>query len=907
MASKLDAQEKRPQLESRTSQSRVPTGTIQAPSASDVDPQCTRQEFGGKEETVISSTNSFPYTVAKIAHDEIDIRATDVVLGLRRFPARFYTIIRHSGREWRTENKCSSVQDDVEWNKPLPIPSDPSATVCLEVYAPFECQPMLGTGEQLRKLTVTVKQLLDHSKEHIPFTFFPKDGDIVSPCSSIVVTVERRDGESRDSLASRVLDPFCSTTDAPDELEDATNHGYNVLSHYRKHGEKRDLQRSVAEFERALNTCPPNHPCRAAAQSNLATAKFILCQVDDTNASSEIPIGLYHNALATRPVGHADRPSTLIQLAAVHLARFQKQGDEVEGARVEALLHEAMGLSSPDSHEKRAVAFMLQLYADHRVGPRHASGQSSVDSRSGSRLTDEDPLQLLKRFERYGDLADLQRAITLLQKLVRSVSVSDDRYCAGLGNLGVALLQRFNRLGELSDLEDAMSIHRDAVVLTPHGHPDKPTHLNNLGDSFRARFKRLGELSDLEDAISTHRDAVVITPHGHSDKPRPISRMPFRHRDAVVLTPDGHPDKPRHLNNLGLSFITRFERLGELNDLEDAISTLRDAVVTTPHGHPHKLTCLNNLGSSFTARFERLGELSDLEDAISTQRDAVVLTPHGHPLKPSGLNNLGLSFITRFERLGELSDLEDSISTLRNAVVLTPHGHPDKPGCLNNLGLSFITRFERLGELSDLDGAISTHRDAVVLTPHGHPDKPTTLNNLGLSFITRFERLGELSDLEDAISTLRHAVVLTPHGHPHKPSHLSNLGNSFITRFERLGELSDLEDAISTLRDAVALMPHGHPHKPSGLNNLGGSFITRFKRLGELSDVEHAISILKDAVVLMPHGHPHKPSCLNNLGLSFITRFECLRELSDLEDAISTLRHAVHLQKGGCYIQLQGP
>ncbi|KAF8129498.1 hypothetical protein EV363DRAFT_1168685 [Boletus edulis] len=51
-----------------------------------------------------------------------NIRVTDVVLGLRRFPSRFYTIIRHSGLEWGTENECSSVQDDaVEWNKPLPM------------------------------------------------------------------------------------------------------------------------------------------------------------------------------------------------------------------------------------------------------------------------------------------------------------------------------------------------------------------------------------------------------------------------------------------------------------------------------------------------------------------------------------------------------------------------------------------------------------------------------------------------------------------------------------------------------------------------------------------------------------------------------------------------------------------
>ncbi|KAF8129600.1 TPR-like protein [Boletus edulis] len=830
--------------------------------------------------------------------------------------------MHHSGLEWKTENKCSSVKGDVvEWSGPIPIPSDPSATVHLEVYASFEFQPMLGAGEQLRKLTVTVKQLLDRSEKHTPFIFFPKDRDVASPCSSIVVTVERCDDESSDSLASRVLSPLCSTTNAPNALEDATNHGHSALSRYRRHGEKRDLECCIAEFERALNTCLPNHPCRAAVQSNLATAKFILCRVDDTNSSFEIPLDLYRNALAARPVGHADRPSTLIQLAAVYLARFEKRGDEFDGAQVEALLHEAMELSSTDSNEKRAVSFMLQLYAGHKVGV--ASGQSSVDSHSSSHLADEDPwsssVALLKRFERYGDLADLQRAITLLQKLVRSVSIWDDRYCAVLGNLGVALLLRFKHIGELSDLEEGISTLRDAVHLTPDGHPDKPGSLNNLGNSFITRFLRLGELRDLEDAISTHRDAVHLTLDGHPDKPTCLDNLglSFRarfdrlgelrdledaistHRDAVHLTPDGHPHKPTRLNNLGNSFITRFLRLGELRDLEDAISTHRDAVHLTPDGHPDKPSGLNNLGNSFSARFLRLGELRDLEDGISTHRDAVHLIPDGHPDKPSGLNNLGLSFRARFDRLGELRDLEDAISTHRDAVHLTPDGHPDKPSRLNNLGKSFITRFLRLGELRDLEDGISTHRDAVHLTPDGHPDKPSGLNNLGNSFRARFERLGELSDLEDAISTHRDAVHLTPDGHPHKPSRLNNLGLSFRARFDRLGELRDLEDAISTHRDAVHLTPDGHPHKPSRLNNLGLSFITRFLRLGELRDLEDGISTHRDAVHLTPDGHPDKPSRLNNLGNSFRARFEHLGELRDLEDAISTHRDAVHLTPDG--------
>ena len=420
-------------------------------------------------------------------------------------------------------------------------------------------------------------------------------------------------------------------------------------------------------------------------------AKFILCQAEDTDTSLEVPLGLYRNTLAARPVGFVDRPYTLLQLAAMHFAQFEKGRDKVEGAQAETLLHEAMELSSIESHEKRAATFVLELHARRRVLPVQADGESSVEQDSTSRITDDDPwtfsVQLLERFQRFGDIADLQQGIAILEKLVRSTSLWDDRYLGGLANLGAALSCRFKRLGQLSDLEDAISMLRDVVDLTPHGHTNKPARLNNLGNSFRTRFERLGELSDLEDAISRQRDAVDLIPHGH-------------------------PHKPTLLNNLGNSFSARFEHLGELCDLEDAISRQRNAVDLTPRGHPDKPGHLYSLGTFFHSRFLRFGELSDLEGAISTLRDAVDLTPRNHPHKPSLLNGLGSFFHTRFRHVGELSDLEDAISTLRDAVDLTPHGHPHKPGHLDNLGNSFITRFKCFGEVSDLEQAISMYLHA---------------------------------------------------------------------------------------------------------------------------------------------------------------------------------------------------
>ncbi|KIM20447.1 hypothetical protein M408DRAFT_307726 [Serendipita vermifera MAFF 305830] len=333
-------------------------------------------------------------------------------------------------------------------------------------------------------------------------------------------------------------------------------------------------------------------------------------------------------------------------------------------------------------------------------------------------------------------------------------------------------------LGDIEDMKKAISLQQLAANLTPDGHVSKPTILNNLGSSARLRFERLGDIKDLEEAISLQQS-------------------------ALDLMPEGHDTKPTTLSNLGNSFELRFRRFWEIKDLEEAISFRQAAINLTPdglniipEGHPDKPTGLNNVGGAVQLRFERLGDVIDLENAISLLQAAVDLTPDGHPDKPSRLNNLGVAVQTRFERLGDVIDLENAISLLQAAGDLMPDGHPDKPSLLNNIGSAVQLRFERLGDVIDLENAISLLQAAVDLTPDGHLDKPSRLNNLGGAVQLRFERLRDVIDLENAISFLQAAVDLTPDGHPDKPGFLSNLGDIFLCRFRVTNHPTDLQSAI---------------------------------------------------------------------------------------------------------------
>ena len=77
---------------------------------------------GKNEELMITSTKFIPPQFANNMNNNVGIRAIDVALGLRGIPAGFYAAIHHSGLEWKTENKPSSVDHDVvEWTGLIPM------------------------------------------------------------------------------------------------------------------------------------------------------------------------------------------------------------------------------------------------------------------------------------------------------------------------------------------------------------------------------------------------------------------------------------------------------------------------------------------------------------------------------------------------------------------------------------------------------------------------------------------------------------------------------------------------------------------------------------------------------------------------------------------------------------------
>jgi hypothetical protein len=164
-------------------------------------------------------------------------------------------------------------------------------------------------------------------------------------------------------------------------------------------------------------------------------------------------------------------------------------------------------------HQWRAFKSMYELN----------QGISAYDDSVRDGLTDADSLAelgvaLLYRIEQLGDVQDIAKCVSLMEKVVQLAPEGHPDKPSWLCNLANCLLSRFKHLGDLDDLNRAVLIRENAVCLTPDSHPDKSSYLNNLGGSLLTRFEHLGDLDDLNRSVSIQETAVYLTPNDDCNK-----------------------------------------------------------------------------------------------------------------------------------------------------------------------------------------------------------------------------------------------------------------------------------------------------------------------------------------------------------------------------------------------------
>ncbi|KAF8549076.1 hypothetical protein OG21DRAFT_640744 [Imleria badia] len=472
------------------------------------------------------------------------IRAEEVAAGFRRMPVGFYVLVQFDGTKWRTENKPVYLHNDVvEWDDRIHLPSDPSAKVQLSLCASFEFSPMLGNGESLRTVEICVGDLLDYT--HV-VKFSPTQGEPLSPCSSLLITTERQRSDKSGNAPDHD-DHF--DWEVSSDLARLTDQGHDTLLRFRDDPRKENVVASVEYFQHALSSCSKDDGRYAAALCNLARAQFIQCQID-RSVELSTTISYCREALELRPVGHPDRPGTLLLLADVLLYHRGKLGFEEFPREIVALASQVQASCSEDSHERRAADLALQTYALYKA----------ISS---------------------GSLPDIDESILGLRQAVHDIPQYYFDKLQRLTNLSLALWIRYEIYGDLGNLDESIAIHEKAMQFIPCG-LDSPTHTQLLKERANAtltsfswkdalvtaagfvvprfviyritceRLETIGRITDASECLQQMVDELVEQANAHDKQVQWVLRKLEGFGDASLSA--GQHDDAISLFSVALSF-----------------------------------------------------------------------------------------------------------------------------------------------------------------------------------------------------------------------------------------------------------------------------------------------------------------------------------------------------------------
>ncbi|KAJ7683799.1 CHAT domain-containing protein [Mycena rosella] len=319
-------------------------------------------------------------------------------------------------------------------------------------------------------------------------------------------------------------------------------------------------------------------------------------------------------------------------------------------------------------------------------------------------------------------------------------------------------------------------------------------------------------------------------------------------RKALDDIQQDDPRRPEALQNLAVFFGVRYQHLGDLQDLEDALQHFQEAVKLIPEAQIDRARCFRNLAVSFTLRYHKLGNLKDLEAAQNSHQAAVELIPE--------LNFQNLAFRDRYQRLGDFKNPETALQNIQGVVDKMSVNNSERATHLHGLALILRDRYQRLEDLTDLEAALKISKEAVDMTPDGHPGKAGCLQHLAVSLRDRYQRLHDLKDLEAALQSYRMALQLTPADHPETVGHLQESSWKAALDWASFSEQFQPADGLLAYSAAFKILPEilwvGHciPVRHDAIRRLDiGQVTSNATRTSiTLSNLTSAVEILEQGL-----------------------------------------------------------
>jgi Tetratricopeptide repeat len=473
--------------------------------------------------------------------------------------------------------------------------------------------------------------------------------------------------------------------------------------------------------------------------------------------------------------------------------------------------------------------------------------------------------------------ADLDLAINLYNTLLAVLllpspsqpPVDDDDLASYLSNLADVLGKRYNLTHNLENLDEAIELRQKVVDLSP-----PPPDVDHI-DALRILAQNM--------LIRHHRDKDV----GSLNNVISLSRAAYAFGMQNDLTEVNEAAGKNYLCELATAVCSRYRLLHQDEDLQESIELYEKLLQNQPISEQG--TSLTVLSLLLKDRFDRSGNPEDLEHAISLLLQLLASRPSPHPERYNTLINLGSSLRTLFVQTGQKKYLNDAETFLREAIELLPEHseekHDSRATALNNLSIVLLARYVEGGNRQDLREAIRFQMEALKLKSSSEESLLSSLSNLQVV-------VAQFSAYEIPSDALQVSLA------PYKPASSTKdlIAQPTDEGKEAQVEIEvDLNVTIGLCEEALDNAISTNPHYPAILNNLGNILRLRFqsnmrfkdKRGSAKADLERGIHLLEQSLAIVEQRYPQSPqfstACLN-LGIAFFQK----ASISSKDDAAAS-------------------
>ncbi|KAJ6150943.1 hypothetical protein N7470_007537 [Penicillium chermesinum] len=435
-------------------------------------------------------------------------------------------------------------------------------------------------------------------------------------------------------------------------------------------------------------------------------------------------------------------------------------------------------------------------------------------------------------------------------------------------HMGWAMWERWELTKNPQDLDHAIGVFGYARTAPQHGSMERFRACRDLGRVTALRFARDGKAEDGDSATEMLKEALRIVPDSAlameclGNHLRVVAQRRNSEEmltEAVDLLERAHQiaadsEMSSSLCEAKAQALTeRFMWMGNVEDIDGAIRTLRNLVDQPCEDQGSQVRYLRKLANCLTLRFESLEKQDDVKAAQDTIERALSFTEVSSDLRGSCLHAQGKIYIACYKLGNDLEHINQAVETIKEALVTSADDAPESYLMHHDLSIAYHLKFKNSLLLADLSSSIeesdlalhalqqnvsASPEDAILMVTHG----------LANSLTAQFEVTQQREDIDRAILCYEKCVQGAPKKSQRYIMRAENLAFAYQLRFNLTGQMEDIRKSQTLLLEMLAW----EDLKPNSLcnmhNNLGRAFLFAYIKYEEQTYLDFAIEHFRKAL-----------------------------------------------------------